>query len=104
MIPLALQKKLLIAESELNRAQLILEWQTLAGEAHVVIQRAKQITFLASTAASVVTIVSSLGHKRTAPAEEKSSWWKTLLNNAGLVSTVWQAFRASGPPPPLRNS
>lgn len=99
MIPLALQKKLLIAESELNRAQLIQEWQTLAGEAQVLVHRAKQITFLASIAASVISILASLRHKKTAPAEEKAAWWKTLLNNAGLVSTVWQAFHAPGRPP-----
>ena len=99
MIPLALQKKLLVAESELNRAQLVQEWQALAGQAQELAHRAKQIAFLASTAASVVAIVSSLRHKQTVPAAETPSWWKTLLNNTALVSTVWQALRAPGRPP-----
>ena len=97
--PLASRKQLLVAESELNRAQLVQEWQTMADDVHALARRAKTITFLASAAASVVAILSSLRHKKTAPADEKPSWWKTLLKSAGLVSTVWQAFRPLGSKP-----
>lgn len=99
MNSLASRKQLLIAESELNRAQLVEDWRAMADDVHALAQRAKTITFLASAAASVVAILSSLRHRKTAPADEKPSWWKTLLNSAGLVSTVWQAFRPLGHKP-----
>jgi hypothetical protein len=93
------RKQLLIAESELNRAQLVEDWQTMADDVHALAHRAKTITFLASAAASVIAILSSLRHRKPAPADEKSSWWKPLLKSAGLVSTVWQAFRPPGHKP-----
>jgi negative regulator of sigma E activity len=93
MNSLASRKQLLIAESELNRAQLVEDWQMMADDVHALAHRAKTITFVASATASVVAILSSLRHKKAAPADEKPSWWKTLLKSAGLVSTVWQAFR-----------
>jgi hypothetical protein len=60
MNPLESRKQLLIAESELNRAQLVQEWQAVADGVH---------------------------------------WLQTLLKGAGLLSTVWQAFRSPGRDP-----
>ena len=96
MNSLASRKQLLIAESELNRAQLVEDWRAMADDAHALAQRAKTITFLASAAASVVAILSSLRHKKAVPADEKPSRWQTLLKGAGLVSSLWSVFRAPG--------
>jgi hypothetical protein len=99
MNSLASRKQLLIAESELNRAQLVEEWQMMADDVHALAHRAKTITILASATASVLAVLSSLRRKKATPADEKPSWWKTLLKSAGLVSTVWQAFRPPGRKP-----
>ena len=93
MNALASRKKLLVAESELNRAQLVQEWQAIADIAHALKDRAKTIGTLAS-AAILVTGLTGFGHRKTAPAAEKSSWLQTVLKGAGLVFTLWQAFRS----------
>jgi len=94
--PLASRKKLLIAESELNRAQLVQEWQTLADEAHALADQARSVRLMASAAASLVAGLASLRHKKFAPVPEKTSWLRTLLKCAGHISNIWSAVR---PPP-----
>ena len=87
-------KQLLIAESELNRAQLVQEWQVMRAEVHALTEQARTISFIASAVATLVAGLSSLRHKKPEPAAEKPSWWKTLLKGAGLASSFWQAFRS----------
>ena len=88
------RKQLLIAESELNRAQLVQEWQTMADEVHSLTSQARSISSIASAAASLVAGLVSCRHKASAPAAEKSSWWRTILKGAGLVSSFWSEFRS----------
>lgn len=90
---LAARKQLLIVESELNRHQLVQDWQTMADEGHALANRARNITFLASAAASVMAVLSSLRRKKSAPAAEKPSRWQSILKVAGVVTTLWPAFR-----------
>jgi hypothetical protein len=96
MNPLASRKQLLIAESELNRAQLVQEWQTMADEVHSLANQARTISSFASAAASLVAGIASFRRKKSAPAAEKPSWLQTILKGAGLVSTIWSAFRPQG--------
>ena len=91
------RKQLLIAESELNRAQLVQEWQVMADEVHALANRAKTIGFIASAAASVVAGLSLFRHKKCAPTAEKPSWWQTIVKGAGLVGSVWSEFRTRSP-------
>lgn len=94
MIPLALQKQLLVAESELNRAQLVQEWAALADDAHALAHRAKTITFLASAAASVVGGLAFFRRNKSAGTAAKSSWLQTLLNGAQLAGLLWSKLRS----------
>ncbi len=94
MNPLESRKQLLIAESELNRAQLVQEWQAMANGVHSIADRARTISSLASDAASLIAGLASFRRKKSAPAEQKPSRLQTLLKGAGLISTVWQAFRS----------
>jgi len=96
MKPLCSRKQLLIAESELNRAQLALEWQTMADEVHALSEQARTVRSMASATASLVAGLASLRRKKSAP--EKPSWLQTALKSAGLVSEFWQRFR-HGPTP-----
>ena len=93
MKPLALQKQLLITESELNRAQLAQEWRTMTEEVHSIAHQAGTISSLVSATAALVAGLASFRCKKSAPAAEKPSWLQTLLKGAGLFSTVWQSFR-----------
>jgi hypothetical protein len=94
--PLTSRKELLIAESELNRAQLFQEWQTMADDVHALARKAGIIGSWVSVAASLVAGLASFRRKKPSPAAEKPSWWQTLLKGAGLVSTLWQALRPQG--------
>jgi hypothetical protein len=91
--PLEARKRLLLAESELNRAQLVQEWQAVTDEIHSLANRARTIGSLASAAASLVAGLASFRRKKSAPPDEKPSWWRTVLKGAGLVTTCWRAFR-----------
>ena len=96
MNPLESRKKLLIAESELNREQLVQDWQTLADEVHALTSRASTITSFASAAATLVVGGAFLRHKKPAFAAGKASWWQTVLKGAGLASSLWSVFRPQG--------
>ena len=95
MNSVASRKQLLIAESELNRAQLVQEWQTMADEVQALATQARTISSLISSAASLVTGLMAIGRKKPVPAAEKLSWWQTILKGAGTVASFWSEFRSS---------
>jgi hypothetical protein len=99
MNSLTSRKQLLVAESELNRAQLVQEWRTMSGNAHALAHQARTIRSIASATASLVGGLLSLRRKISVPAAEKPPWWQTILKGAGLVSTLWQSFRTPGREP-----
>lgn len=86
------QKRLLIAESELNRAQLLYEWRTMAAEAHALATRAKTISAMASVAGLLLAGLSSFRRKKSTAGAEKPSWAQTMLKGAGVVSSLWSVF------------
>ena len=92
--PIESRKQLLIAESELNRAQLSEEWQTMAHRVRDLAHRAKTIAAWTPSAALLVAGVRAL--RRGPPAATKSSWFRKILNGARLASAIWLAFRARG--------
>ncbi len=94
--PLASRKQLLIAESDLNRAQLVQDWQAVADGVHSVADRARTLGSVVSTTTSLVAGLASFRRKKSAPAAEKPSWLQTLLKGAELISALWQAFRPRG--------
>ena len=95
MSPLASRKKLLIAESELNRAQLVQELQTISGEVHALASQAQTVTALASAAVKLIFGLASFRRKKkSAPVAEKPSWLKTILQGAQLSGSLWSELRA----------
>ena len=94
--PLELRKQLLIAESELNRAQLCEEWQTMRHGARDLARRAKTIAAWASSAALLVAGVRALRRGPPAPRTAKSSCFQKILNGARLALSIWLAFRPRG--------
>ena len=94
--PLELRKQLLIAESELNRAQLSEEWQTMAHGVRDLAHRVKTIGAWVSAAALLVAGVTALRRRPAAPGTAKSSWFQKFLSGARLASTIWFALRARG--------
>jgi len=96
MNPLESRKQLLIAESELNRSQLVEAWQAMASDAHALSRRVRTIGSIASAAAALVAGVASFRRAKSVDEQGKSSWLQTILKGAGLISTFWLAFRAKG--------
>ena len=92
------RKQLLIVESELNRAQLVQEWQMVRAEAHALVEQAKTVRSIASAVATLVAGLSACRRRAAAPAAEKPSWLKTILKGAGVVSTFWAEFRGHPKP------
>ena len=91
--PLQLRKRLLITESEINRARLLEEWQTLTDG---VSNFADEVISVRTMASSIVPLVAGLaaftGGK--VAAASKSSWVQKIVSGARLASTLWLVFRS----------
>jgi hypothetical protein len=92
------RKQLLVAESELNRAQLVQELQTLKDEVHSLANKARTASSLASVAVSLVAGIASFRREKSAPAAEKSSWPQTILKVVQLAGSLWSEFHARPKP------
>ena len=88
--PLALRQQLLLAESELNRAQMAEDLVALKAEVRALANRAKSI---ASVASSAVVLAAGLAALQRSQSAAKPTWWQTFLQGARLLSTVRLAFR-----------
>ena len=96
MTPLASRKQLLVAESERNRAQLAREWGAMTAGVRTCIGRAKSFGAIVSAAALLGAGLAAFRRTQSVPADGKPSWWQILLKGAGMLSTLWLAFRAKG--------
>ena len=92
--PLESRKQLLIAESELNRAQLAGDMAALTAGVRTLTDRAKSFDSIASSAAVLVAGLAAFRRGKPAGASAKPSWRQTILKGAGLISTFWLAFRS----------
>ncbi len=91
--PLESRKRLLIAESELNRAHLVLEWQVIGDGVRSLADRAGTVRSVVSAAASLMAGLASFRRRRSAPADGKFSWWQTLLKGVELAGSLWPKIR-----------
>jgi hypothetical protein len=92
---LASRRQLLVAESELNRDQLLAECQTMTAGVRSLADLVKSVGSLASAAALLAAGWSDCRRRKPArPAGVKASWFQTLLNGAELAGSIWHAFRA----------
>ncbi len=96
MNPLESRKQLLIAESELNRAQLGEDLAALAAGVRALTDRAKSFGSIVSSTALLVAALAAFRRGKLVDADAKPSWLRTILKGAGMVSTFWLAFRAKG--------
>ena len=92
--PLESRKKLLIAESEINRVQLQEEWQAMTDGIRGLTDRVKSVGSLASATALLVAGVCALRRGKSVDTDGKPSWIQTALKGAQLAGSLWLAFRA----------
>lgn len=95
MNPLQSRKRILIAESELNRAQLVAELAALTADVRALADRAKSFGSIASSAAVLVAGLAAFRSGQPVDAAAKPSWARRFLKGAGLISTLWLAFRSA---------
>jgi len=94
MTPLNSRKQILVAESELNRTQ---AFEDLIGLSEVVgtfADRARSFGSIVSAAAVLVAGLAALRRGKSVDADAKPSWLRKILKGAGLISTLWLAFRS----------
>jgi hypothetical protein len=94
MNPLESRKRLLVAESEINRAQMARELGVFTANVSALADRTRSFGLIASTVAVVVAGWGALRRGKSVEAAPKSSWLRTVLKGAGLVSTLLLAFRS----------
>lgn len=92
--PLLSRKYLLIAESELNRAQLVGEMDALTADVQALAIRAQSFGSIASSAAGLLAGLAAFRRDKPATGTARASWVKNILKGAGLVSTLWMAVRS----------
>jgi len=92
--PLESRKRLLIAESELNRTQLVQEWVALTAGVRTLTGRVKTFGSIASAAALLVAGFTAFRQGRRADAGVKPSWFQMVLKGAQAAGSIWLAFRA----------
>lgn len=90
------RKRLLIAESELNRTQLRGDVAALAADLRALTDRATSFRAIASSAAILVAGLAALQRRKRMDAAAKPSWLQSILKGACLLSTLWLGLRAPG--------
>ena len=95
--PLKARKQLLIAESELNRCQLIEDVTALREDVHALTRRGKSIASIIVAAGALMTGLAAVRRRNpAADATTKPSWLQGALKGASLVSSLWHSFRSNG--------
>jgi hypothetical protein len=90
MSPLATRKRLLLAESDINRVRLADDLLVVSRSVGAFTDRAGSYGRIAS---SVVGLVAGLAAATAPKTEVKQGWLQTAISGAGLLSSLWGAFR-----------
>jgi len=96
--PLQSRKQLLLAESELNRVQVAGDLAAFKTGIQKLKDRAKSFESIASSAAVLVAGLTAFRRGASTNVSPKKSWLQIALKGAGLVSTLWLAFRPQTAP------
>ncbi len=96
LTPIEVRKQLLLAESDVNRVQLLHEWQSLERGARELARHTQSIC-------SAVTSIVSMGIAgfnafrdlhATRRRHGKTAWFSTLINGVRLGTSLWTSFRS----------
>ena len=94
--PLESRKQLLLAESELNRARMADDIAAMAAGTRALADRVRTYGSLASSAALLAAGLTAFRRGKPVGGGPKRSRWQAVLKGAGLISTLWFAFRSRG--------
>ena len=93
MSPLEAQKRLLIAESELNRANLADGLAGLGSGVAAMVDGATRVETLCSALVTVLSGVLEIG-RTTAPGAGKPSLLSSVITGGRLFASLWKTFRS----------
>src|SRR4051812_48191738 len=94
--PLKMRKNLLIAESELNRVQLMEEWEAATEWHRTLSAGARTVGSVASAAALLAAGVRAFRCKQDTRNGAGFSWVQPVVNCAGLIASICETFRSRG--------
>jgi hypothetical protein len=94
--PLEARKRLLIAESELNRAELIQELQTTVDDFRSLAGHVKSIGLIVSSTALLVGTLTAFRRRKPGGTGARLFPLQAILKGAGLIRKLWTAFRQRG--------
>ena len=92
--PLESRKQLLIAESEINRAQLVGDMAAMTAGVRTLTDRVKSFGSIASATALLMAGLAAFRRGKRVDTNVKSSWLHTALKGAQLAGSIWLALRA----------
>src|ERR1700742_5165883 len=92
--PLQMRKDLLIAESELNRAQLMDAWEAATTWHRTLDAGARIFGTVASAGTLLMSGCRAFRGKQEPQAGEGTSWLQPVIKSAGLISSLLHAFRS----------
>lgn len=92
--PLEMRKDLLIAESELNRAQLMETWDAATEWHRTLSAGARVFGSVASATALLASGVRAFRRKREPQNGAETPWLQPIIKGAGLVASLCGAFRS----------
>jgi hypothetical protein len=92
---LTLQKQLLIAESNLNRAQLVRDLEVLVADVRTLGDCTSAYATVLTTTKTLVAVLEAFHPGKPAAAEGKASWWQSLHSGISMITTLWRTFRPS---------
>jgi hypothetical protein len=93
MNTLAIRKRLLIAESELNRIQLVGEIRALKAEVRALASGATLWRSMVSSAAVMTLNLASFPHGQAAATGARPSRAQIFLKSAARIASLWMASR-----------
>lgn len=92
------RKQALLAESEVNRIELLNEWETLKVEANRVKRQLRAAGSIASSAAILATVASLMRRRHAEPAKPENharpSWLGAALNGAQTGASLFFKVRS----------
>ena len=94
---LEVRKRLLIAESELNRAGLREDWTALQAETQRLVEKGRSVFSMVSTVAVAAASFSALRRIWCGGQNGKTSWLSKLLEAARVGASLWVASHSRGP-------
>lgn len=91
--PLELRRRLLVAESDINRAQSAQEWRTMVDGVCGLAHQAQSIGSLISAAPLLMAGLRAFRRQKTAPVAVEASRFQKVLKTVELLASIWQAIR-----------